>query len=148
MGGTSVRPGIALHRRRPENANGGFSLLEVMIASAVFAVAMIGISGLILVTHQHSESSAETMVAYKASQEILEQLQAMTYDQMLAQDGVAFVVTQLHPTQEIGSIEVTDVSEPGLPDTKAEIRVRVQTQAGEITRMALNVELVSWRSRK
>jgi uncharacterized protein (TIGR02598 family) len=132
----------------PGRAEGGFSLLEVMIAMAVLAIAMAGILGLLLVTHQHNQSASETTMAYKACQEVMEQLQGMTYDEVLAQNGVTFAAKKLHPDQQIGLITVTDASPPGDPDTKAEIRVSVRAQPGQISKQAINVELVTWRSRK
>jgi len=121
----------------------GFSLLEVMIALAVLAIAMIGTLSVLLVVHQHNTATDEASLATKACQEMMEQLLNMTYDTMLVQDGIAFVAPKLHATQAIGTLQVT---EP-VPD-RAEMRVRIQTQPGQITRSPVNVELINWRSRK
>lgn len=134
--------------RHSRHSQGGFSLLEIMIAMIILAVAMLGVLSLLLVTHQHNQSTSETALAYKSCQEIMEQLQGMNYDDMLAQNGVTFVAKKLHKDLPIGIIEVTDASPAGDPDTKAEVRVRIQTQPGQITQQPLNVELVTWRSRK
>ena len=124
-------------------SQGGFSLLEVMIAMAVLAIAVVGTLGVLLVTHQHNTATDEASLAHKACQEMMEQLVGMTYDTMLAQDGLAFVAPKLHATQAIGAIQIT---EP-VAD-RAEMRVRIQTQPGQVTRSPINVELISWRSRK
>lgn len=127
---------------------GGFSLLEVILAMVVLAIALLGVMGVLLVTHQHNTSSSESSLAHKACQEVMEQLRAMSYDAMLTQNNLDFVARKLHPTQPIGVVEVSDVSPAGDPDTKAEMRVRIRTQPGQVTRAPVNVELVSWRSRR
>ncbi len=134
--------------RHSRRSQGGFSLLEIMIAMVVLAVAMFGVLGLLLVTHQHNQSTSESAHAYKSCQEIMEQLQAMSYDDMLGQNGVTFVAKKLHPNLPIGVIEIADASPVEYPDSKSEVRVRIQTQPGQITKQAINVEIVTWRSRK
>jgi Tfp pilus assembly protein PilV len=119
-----------------------------MIAMVVLSIAMMGVLGLLLVTHQHNASASESTVAYKACQEIMEQIGAMTYDQMKTQDGVTFVATKIHPTLPLGVIQITDISPGGDPDTKSEVQVSITTQPGQYTKQPLNVELVSWRSRR
>ena len=114
----------------------------------VLAIAMLGVMGLLLATQQHNASTSEANLATKACQEVLEQLRALSYDSMLAQNSLTFVAKKIHPSWAIGQVDVTDVSPAGDPDTKAEIRVRIQTQPGQVSKRPLNVELVSWRSRR
>ena len=67
---------------------------------------------------------------------------------MLAQNGTSFVANKIHPTWSVGQIEVTDDSPAGEPDTKAEIKVRIKTEPGQVSKSAINVELVTKRSRR
>lgn len=130
------------------NLRRGSSLLEVVLALGVISVALAGVLGLLLLTHQHNTSANETSVAYKACQEMMERLRTLTYAQVKAQDGVAFVAIKLHPIQPLGTIAVTDASPVGDPDTLVEVRVSIVTPPGQYTRQAVNVQLVSWRTSK
>ncbi|GEM_PF-2887031 len=129
-------------------ADRGFTLLEVVIALGVIAVALMGSLSLLLLTHRHNTSTNETATAYKACQEMMEKLRTMTYDQVKAQNGVGFVATKLHPTQPVGSVAVTDVSPAGDPDTLVQVVVSIVTPPGGITLRPVNARLVSWRTRR
>ena len=114
----------------------------------VLAIALLGVMGVLLVTHQHNTSSSEATLAYKSCQEVMEQLRAMSYDSMLAQNDVPFVARKLHPNREIGMVQISDISPEAEPDTLVEMRVRIRTGPGQVTRSPVNVELVSRRSRR
>lgn len=129
-------------------SRGGFSLLEVLIAMVVLAIALLGVMGVLLATHQHNTSTSETSSAYIACQEVVEQLRAMNYDTMKQQHNLGFVAKKIHPSWPIGLIEIEDVSPAADPDTKAEIRVAIRTQPGQVGKMPINVQVVSWRSRR
>jgi len=118
------------------------------MALVVLAIALLGTIGVLLMTHQHNTAASEASLATKACQEVIEQLRAMSYDSMLLQNDVTFVAKKVHPSWPIGVIQVSDISPSDDPDTKAEVRVRIQTQPGQVTQRPVNVELVTWRSRR
>jgi hypothetical protein len=99
----------------------------VTIAACVLVIAVMGTVSMLLVIQGHNMSADDARQAHKACQDVLEELLAMDYDTMAAQDGVAFVATRLHPTIPLGRIEVSDISPPGDNGTIAVVTVRVQS---------------------
>jgi len=136
-----LRPDAGRRRRC-----GGSLLLETAFGAAVFALVVTGTVGLYLLVQSHNLGSDHTRQATKGCQEILEQLLAMNFATMSAQNGVPFVVPPLHPTQALGSIQITDVSPPGDPGTILEVVVRVQ--ASGVVDPPVNVALTTWRANK
>lgn len=133
---------------RARRRQGGFSLLETVIALGVISISLTGVLGLLLLTHRHNTSTSETAVAYKACQEMMEKLRTLSYDQVKAQNGVTFVAVKLHPTAPLGAIAVSDVSVPGDPDTLIRVDVSIVTQPGQVTLRPVNARLISWRTKK
>lgn len=136
---------------RVRRGRGGFSLVEVMIAMVVLAIALLGMMGVLLVTHQHNASTDETSLATKACQEMMEQLVGMDWATMWAQNGLPFAAPKLSPTANVGLVTITDLSGAGGgvgSSTKAEMRVAIVTQPGQVTRNPINVVLLSRRSKQ
>ena len=99
----------------------GFSILEVVISMGIVAIAITGTLGVLLAVHQHNTASTEASLAYRACQEVLELMLAMPIDDMIDQHGVPFAATKIHPTEQIGIVEVLDVSPPGWTNSLFEV---------------------------
>ncbi len=135
---------------RARCGQGGFSILEVMIAMVILAIALLGMMGVLLLLHQHNTSMDEASLATKACQEMMEQLVGLDWATMWAQNGLAFVAPKLSPTANVGLIQITDLSGAGAgagSSTKAEMRVAIVTQPGQVTRNPITVVLLSRRSK-
>lgn len=137
----------------------GMTLLEIIIAFMVLSLAIVGTMSLIVVVASHNEARAESNMAYKACQDILERLLSMDYATMTLQNGVTFAVTKINATQNIGSIVITNVNPANLNDANASndttgagagqmclVEVRVQTMT--VGRKPINVSISTWRANK
>jgi len=146
-------------KKRGKRSQAGMTLLEIVIAFMVLAIAIVGTMSLIIVVASHNEARAESNMAYKACQDILERLLSMDYATMTAQNGVTFAVTKINPTQNIGSIVITNVNPANLDDANAGndttggvanqmclVEVRVQTTT--VGLKPINVTIGTWRANK
>jgi prepilin-type N-terminal cleavage/methylation domain-containing protein len=92
----------------------GYTLLEVVIAAGILAISLAGITAVFLSSMYADEYSQKLTIAYKAAQEVMEQLLAMQWEELALQDGVEFEVLGLGiPDPKIGLISITDLSEEG-----------------------------------
>ena len=145
--------------QKRKRSQAGMTLLEIVIAFMVLAIAIVGTMSLIIVVASHNEARAESNMAYKACQDILERLLSMDYATMTAQNGVTFAVTKINPTQNIGSIVITNVNPANLDDANAGndttggvanqmclVEVRVQTAT--VGLKPINVTIGTWRANK
>jgi Tfp pilus assembly protein PilV len=146
-------------RKRAGRSRLGMTLLEIVIAFMVLALAIVGTMSLIVVVASHNEARAESNMAYKACQDILERLLSMDYATMSLQNGVTFAVTKINATQNIGTITITNVNPANLGDANAGndttgagagnmclVEVRVQTTT--VGRKPINVSISTWRANK
>ncbi len=125
---------------------GGFTLIEIVVALMILAIALVGLVSLILAVQTHNQSFSDARMSHKACQEVMELLLGMQYSSMRAQNGVRFIVPVLHPTRQIGRVTLRDVSPPADPTTITEIEVSVNTQG--VGLKPLNVSIVSRRTSK
>ncbi len=142
----------------------GTSLLEVVIAFMVLALAIMGTMSLMLVLETHNASRTDANYAYKACQDTMEQLMAMDWVTMNGQNNVKFAVPAIldnknnpaDPRILIGTVTVTNINPNNLTDATATndttgagagtmVRVTVTVQTN-ITRRPINVSVTSWRA--
>ena len=105
---------------------GGFTLLEVMIALAVIAVALFAALSMILQTASAKESMREQEIAKEAASAKLEEIKARTFAQIYSTyNGAAFTVAGLNaPTgtgRGLGSVAI-DSTNPNLYEITVTIR--------------------------
>jgi type II secretory pathway pseudopilin PulG len=130
----------------PRRGRGGFSLIDLMVAMVILAVALVGVIGLILAVQTHNQSFSDSRLAYKASQEVMEQLLRLQYTTMRAQNGIRFEVPNIHQTAQIGVVRIRDAGPPLDPTSITEIEVIVDTQG--VGLKPLRTSLVSRRTSK
>ena len=110
----------------------GFTLLEVIFAVAVVAIAIVGVAGTMLISLRHQESAQQGDIAYNMAQDYIERIRATQFSAILTTYGApnnTFVV-------------------PGLPSTSgdplnpnAQGRITIQQLAPDL--LDVTVE-VSW----
>ena len=93
------------------NRQDGFTLVELMISLAIFAIVILGSYSSLLTTAAHSRIIENSVMARSAAQEVIEQLFVMPIGDLSAQDGLPFDFTGV-PLQDpaIGQIGVVDIS--------------------------------------
>lgn len=128
-----MRLSRARRRRLSHSSRRGLTLLELMIAMSILAVALLGGVALILALQTHNQSFSDARVAYKACQDQMEYLLHRPYDQMWQEAGLndkKFPVPELHPTALVGFVRLRDVFPATDPGKVTEIEVGVNTEAG------------------
>jgi len=91
-----------------KNREGGFTILEVMIALTIFAIVAISITLAIASSARSSEHAQDWTAAYKATQKVMEEVMSLEYSEIPLQDGVTFQV--LSTTRPVtGTIVVEDI---------------------------------------
>lgn len=132
--------------RRRRAAESGFSSLEILVCIVVLGIASLTLLSLISSSMTVNASSQYQVMAYKAAQDVMEQLIAMDYTQLPAQNGLTFDVISIKEltNKTIGSIGVVDVS--GGSGKLYEITVRV-AYVGDRTVPRLNINLVTRRAK-
>jgi len=88
----------------------GFSLLEVMFASAIVGVMCVAVLGLMLQIDASNRFIYDRTICYRAAHQAMEILMAEDLDSMLLQDGNSFVVTECRAGPQQGTITVTDLN--------------------------------------
>ena len=132
---------------RPRRTS-GFSLLDVMLALAVLAVAILGVFSLLLALRTRNDSFSAGRHAVRACQEVLELALADSqvrplgdwaafWDRQVFQPRKVFVldkgtrdgrpIAAGDPATYVGRVSVRDVSDPERPGTLWEIAVGVDT---------------------
>ncbi len=90
----------------------GFTLLEVLVASVILAVAILGMISAILYIHRLNQSARENELAVQGGQQMVEEVIACPLDQVeTSYGGYTFDVSGLSPRSDdpdgkVGSIEV------------------------------------------
>lgn len=123
----------------------GFTYLELVIAMSILVVGVMGLMGGFNMGFQGNNSSQYKVLEMKAAQEMMEQLKAMDFAVLPAQDNLAFQVMEIPEAPgNIGLVRVTDVS--GGAGNVYEITVTVTIPDGQGL-PPLSTRLVSMRSR-
>lgn len=93
------------------NRQDGFTLVELMISLAIFAIVILGSYSTLLTAATHNRIIENSAMARNAAQEVIEQLFVMPIGDLSAQDGLSFDFTGV-PLQDpaIGQIGVVDIS--------------------------------------
>jgi prepilin-type N-terminal cleavage/methylation domain-containing protein len=66
--------------RRPDRAEGGFTLIEVMICTLILTTGMLGIAGLLAVTTQMHHGAREAARSTRLAQEKIDELMKLDID--------------------------------------------------------------------
>lgn len=150
-----------MNKRQRRSA--GFSLVDVVIALAVLAVAVLGVFSLIVALKARNESHAGSRHATRACQEVLELALAESQVLPLATwaakwNGQDFQPRKLFVADKdrrdpkiddgqnrVGLVTVRDVSEEAFPGTIYEISVAVDSTG--LTPSPIKTSLVTRRSR-
>jgi prepilin-type N-terminal cleavage/methylation domain-containing protein len=119
------------------NAEGGFTLLEVVVAVSILSIALMGIMALYVHTIALSEVNRETQIATFAAQSKLDEIRAMNFNNILTTyppgASTYFAVSGLRafaPDPQPGSV-TTDNTNANL--INVQVRVRWQGVRGEGT---------------
>jgi type II secretory pathway pseudopilin PulG len=135
------------------------TLLEIMIALVVLSIALLGVLSMMLVTQNHNQSSSERTLASKACQEVMEQVIATPYNNLMATwNNAKFGSNILTPPTPVngnkpilyGLVTVTQMNAETLaPDaggTMMQITVTFDTTTGpKSTRLSVKQTLVAWK---
>jgi len=89
--------------------NRGFSLLEVMIATAIAGIMCVGTLTLMVQVDNNNRRIYDRTISYRATHQAMEVLLAEDLDSMLLQDGNSFVVTECVYGPQMGNISITDL---------------------------------------
>lgn len=123
----------------------GFTYLELVIAMSIMTVGVMGLLTGFNMGFQSNNSMQYQVLEMKAAQEMMEQLKAMDFANLPAQDNLAFQVLEIPEAPgNIGLVRVTDAS--GGAGNVYEIRVSVTIPDG-LGLPPLSTRLVSMRSR-
>jgi Tfp pilus assembly protein PilV len=131
------------------------TLLEIMIAMVVLAIALMGLLSLVLVTQSFNQSAADANVANKACQEVMEQVLATSITNITSWHDSTFIAKVLHPSAAVGRVLVESV-DPEAPNTLAaggkmyRVTVSIDTSAPglKVTQRPVKVALVTWRANR
>jgi prepilin-type N-terminal cleavage/methylation domain-containing protein len=102
----------------------GFSLLEVMIATAIVGIMCVGTLQLMIQIDHNNRRMYDRTICYRAAHQVMEVLRAEDTDSMVLQDGNSFVVTECIFGPQNGTITVIDLGWNGA-DKAYEIRLEV-----------------------
>lgn len=98
-----TRPGGPAPRPRGE---AGFTLIETAISLGVMMVAALGVAGLFIHSTNNNTGANERAAAMAVAQQRIERLRSVSFDQVLAEDGV---VVSSGGRQYAIDVNVTDV---------------------------------------
>src|SRR6185436_11130705 len=124
-------------RRRPSGIR-GFSLLEVMIAMAVIAIAIFAIMSMIMTTMANNEATREVQLAKEAAASKIEEFKARGFAALSAAYPSSSTPTVLSYT--VSSLTSQTTSQPGAPLT-----VRIDSSNSEVYDILATVD---WKGRK
>ncbi|MBU1853489.1 MAG: hypothetical protein KJ957_05550 [Candidatus Omnitrophica bacterium] len=91
----------------------GFTLLELIIGSAVLVVAIVGLIAAFANCFTLNESARNLTVTINNAQEKIEEIHNLPFDQIVALDGTNFEIAGLPDNDSEGTIEI-DSSNPNL----------------------------------
>ncbi|MBI4713136.1 MAG: prepilin-type N-terminal cleavage/methylation domain-containing protein [Planctomycetes bacterium] len=127
----------------------GFTLLEVIIAMTILVVGVVGLLGGFSLGLNSNQNLQHQTLATKACQEMMEQLKAMDFANLPAQNGLLFDTFEIKEERNgdnLGNVIVADVS-GGLGNV-LEITVTVSnTAVAPAVIPPFSARLVSRRSR-
>lgn len=149
----------------------GTSLLEIIIAFMVLALAIVGTMSLVLAMNVTNTARSQTNVAVKWCEARMEDLQLMPWATMVAQngqtawvEGVDWTPPPAAPPASIGQsgrFDIVNVNPANIDDadpnndttgaganTMVRITVTVDTTTTKTTQKPVKVSLVSWRANK
>lgn len=92
---TTLRP----EGRRRRSTRGGFTLLEVMIAMAAFAVGMLAMAGMLLHALQGGSRGRHTTQATSIAEVYMEQLQQRSWSQLAPTAGWTAAIQEANTVQ-------------------------------------------------
>ena len=126
--------------------NEGHTLLEVTIAMTILLTALMGVMSVFNTGFVTNESTQNRLMATKAVEEVMEQLKALDFADLPAQDGLTFAFLDIPnlPDPNIGLMQVQDVS--GGQGNIYEITVSL-THAGLTGVPPFSASLISRRAR-
>jgi Tfp pilus assembly protein PilV len=110
---TRSRDHAAPHRRRD-----GFALIEVMVATVLFAVATLGLAAMSIAVARRAVTSAASTARAAAMGQQLDRLQAIPYDSLAARAGCTSIA--MPPLPHTRCITITT-----LPNNKIQVRLTV-----------------------
>lgn len=126
---------MTLGARGCTTAARGSSMLEILVAMGLFAVTGSACLSVIYGTSVRNEWNEELGLAHKAAQQVMEDLLAMPFDTMQAQNNLAFGVPALGTQKNVGRVQIVPLS-----NSLVEIHVRVDHEM-------IHVDLVTRRNR-
>ncbi|GIW73278.1 MAG: hypothetical protein KatS3mg102_2820 [Planctomycetota bacterium] len=90
----------------------GHTLVELTAAAAVLAIVLVGLLGTFATSLRSDRVEQDRLVATMAARDVMEQLAALPYEDLPAQDGLTFQVLGIQglADPEIGRITVSDAS--------------------------------------
>jgi Tfp pilus assembly protein PilV len=157
--------GVGFLPVRVRSRAAGFSLIDVMMALSVLAVAILGVVSLLLALRARNESSSQARLATRACQEVMELALSQSHVMPLPQWAAYWNVQRFQPRKLFvldkglrdgraiaaedlrtyaGRIAVRDVSDVEHPGTLWEIAVWVDTTG--LTASPIKARLVTRRS--
>lgn len=96
-----------LGTKRPRSNDAGFSLVEVLVAAVVLAVAITGISGSILSSMALNRVNRDTAIAQQAARQVLEQIHGVPFDDVFEMyNNQADMAGELGPNFAVPGLEV------------------------------------------
>jgi prepilin-type N-terminal cleavage/methylation domain-containing protein len=93
--------------------NNGFSLMELMIATAIFTIACIGLLGVFTGCFILNEMSRNLTLAINGAEKEMERIRNLPFNQISAQDGNIFEIAGIADEDSEGMVSVDD-SNPNL----------------------------------
>lgn len=96
----------------------GFTLLELMIASAVIIVVLVGLLSTYVVCLELNETTRNTNLALNSAQRVLEEIRSVTFSGVASTyNGYNFSVSGMQANESLGRVYV-DNTNPNLLDIK------------------------------
>lgn len=78
----SLQPAWLGRQTRPRRRRSGFSLIELLVASTVLVLGMLGAIGTLTTVSRLGESNRESILAYQAARSMVESLQAEAFEEV------------------------------------------------------------------
>ena len=124
----------------------GVTLLEIVIAAAVFIAGSVGAFGLLLTTEIFNQSADFKTYAVRACERVMEEvLAAPSPEVLVAWHGRVFPVPEIHPSDPIGVVSAVRTS---LDPDLYEIVIRVDSTAHDAGGRRIACSLAGMRNFK